>query len=135
MWNRDAHSHKSHFFSDHHLPRLCFREWNRSINVAPRWTVERESRARVAVPSAHFRRTGRTTLFNLKLTGRTFHGEARVISYPQSGSTSDSNAAVIQVNAEHPWSADELRKVAALVRAESNEPLAALFEKLKQAGA
>jgi hypothetical protein len=47
-------------------------------------------------------------VFNLKLTGRTFHGEARVIA-------SGANAAVIQVNGEQPWSAEELRKVAAML--------------------
>jgi hypothetical protein len=48
-------------------------------------------------------------MFNLKVTGTTFHGEARVIA-------SGANAAVLQVNAEQLWSAEELRKVAAMLQ-------------------
>jgi hypothetical protein len=42
-------------------------------------------------------------MFNLKVTGTTFHGEAQVIS-------SGRGAAVVHVNAEQVWSAEELRK-------------------------
>lgn len=42
-------------------------------------------------------------MFNLKVTGKTFHGEARVIASGDSG-------AVVQVNAEQLWTAKELRK-------------------------
>ena len=48
------------------------------------------------------------TMFNLEVTRTTFHGEAQVIS-------SGRSAAVVHVNAEQVWSAEELRKVAAML--------------------
>jgi hypothetical protein len=47
--------------------------------------------------------------FDLKLTGSTFHGEAHVIADGKS-------TALLRVNPEQPWSAEELRKVAALLQ-------------------
>ena len=47
-------------------------------------------------------------MFNLKLTGRTFHGEARVHA-------SGTEGASIRINQEQVWTASELRQVAAML--------------------
>ncbi len=49
-------------------------------------------------------------MFNLKLTGKTFQGEARVEG-------DDGRMAFVKVLAEQPWSAAELRKLASLLQA------------------
>lgn len=58
-------------------------------------------------------------MFNLKVTGRTFHEEARVIFNGANGDPACGAGAHVQVNAEQLWSAEELRRVAAMLRIRS----------------